>query len=287
MKLYHYTSVPLAEAIMSTALKHGHMNTMRGIVHNVVWLTSDPTSEGHGLLTGDEKNLTLGEIQHMEAVQGGPLRNTFMQKKTAVRLTYVLPADWTYIVQNYVEYCRGNEGGELFAKTTGLSCFVDITNASDKRLKSLMKTVKTKEQTWWISFTPIPSAFVAAIDIKTDKGYVPYSFEPYGRRGLEDVGFFCPPPSALQQLQHLLTGLHPFEQANARVLCADPVHEPTVAIRGGGTERILAIRDGRLVRGADQHLVAIQNWVSVHREALLECWSRAEKSYRAFYPAKD
>jgi hypothetical protein len=286
MKLFHYTAVPLAETILSSSLKHGHMNTPSGLVRDVVWLTSDPSSEGHGLTTGDEKKLTVSQIRHLEKVQGGPLRNHVMQDKTAIRLTYDLPDDWTVIVQNFVEYCRRTEkDGELFAKATGLSCFMNIETTDQKRLKALVKSVKTKEKTWWISFTPIPSKFIVAVDVKTDKGYQPYSFEPHGRLGMAKVGLFAPSEATLATLQPLLPGLHQFETAKARLICTAPEQEPMVVIRGTGAEWIFTIRDARLVRGAELKRDALAAWVQQNRDELLDCWAEAVASYYTFYPA--
>jgi hypothetical protein len=285
MKLFHYTSVPLADTILSSSLKFGHMNLPSGLVRNVVWLTSDPSSEGHGLTTGQEKNLTESQIRHLEKVQGGPLRNHVMQDKTAIRLTYALPDDWTAIVQNFVDYCRVNEqDGELVAKMTGLSCYMDVNAADDKRLKRAFKTMKTKEKTWWISFAPIPSDLIVAVDVKTNKGYQPYAFDPHGRIGMANVGLFAPSEATLATLQPLLPGLHQFEIAKARMICTDPAQEPMVAIRGRGTERIFTIRDTRLVDGSDLKQHELEDWVRQHRDELLGCWQQAVESYHSFHP---
>lgn len=286
MKLFHYTSVPLADTILSSSLKYGHMNTPSGLVRNVVWLTSAPSSEGHGLTTGQEKKLTESQIRYAEKVQGGALRNHVMQDKTAIRLTYVLPDAWTAIVQNFVDYCRMNEkDGQLVAKMTGMSCYMDVEAADDKRLKRAFKTMKTKEKTWWISLTPIPSDLIVAVDVKTDKGYQPYSFDPYGRLGMAKVGLFAPSEATLATLQPILPGLHQFEVTKARMICKDPAQEPMVAIRGHGTERIFTIRDARFIEGSDLKRQELEGWVRQHREELLGCWELAVASYHSFYPA--
>jgi hypothetical protein len=283
-KLFHYTSVALAETILSSPLKHGHMNTPSGLFHDVVWLTSDPSSEGHGLTTGQEK-LTESQIRHLEKVQGGPLRNHVTQDKTAIRLAYALSDDWMAIVQNFVEYCRRNErDGELFAKAMGLSCYTNIQETDKKRLKNLMKSVKTKEKTWWISFVPIPSELIVAVDAKTDAGYVPYTFEQHGRTGMEKVGFFSPSEETLATLQRLLHGKHKFEIAKARVICKDPAHEPVVALRGEAAEWMFTVRDARLVAGPDQKREALATWVLQNCDELLDCWKEAVRSYYTFYP---
>lgn len=286
MRLYHYTSIPLAKCILSDALRYGHMNTLSGIMHNVAWLTTDDSSDGHGLTTGADRPLSEGQVAYLEKVQGAPLRNRLTQDKTKVRLTYELPEDWTYVVQNFVEYCTSTmERGELFAKSTGLSCYIDLGTASDKRVRDAMKKVKTKEKTWWISLTPIPSKFIVSVDIQVGGIFVQFDFEQHARGELEKIGFFSPTSSALESLSTILPKSNQFEVPDARVICTDPEDAGMVAIRGAGSEWLLSIDEPRVLSGPETHRQELAQWTSSNRDQLLMCWKDAVASYRKFYPA--
>lgn len=286
MRLHHYTSIPLAKCILSDALRYGHMNTLSGIMHNVVWLTTDDSSEGHGLTTAADQPLSESQVKYLEKVQGAPLRNRLTQDKTKIRLTYELPEDWTYVVQNFVEYCTSTmERGELFAKSTGLSCYIDLGNASDKRVRDAMKKVKTKEKTWWISLTPIPSKFIVSVDAQVGGKFTPFDFKQHARGELEKIGFFSPTSSALESLSAILPKSNQFEVPDARVICTDPGDAPMVAIRGAGAEWLLTIDETCVVSGPDPYRVELAQWTVGHRDQLHICWRDAVASYRKFYPA--
>ena len=90
MKLFHYTSVALAESILSSSISPGHlMHSDGGMLKSVVWLTAEPRSWGHGLATGDETPSPL-EIAHSERVRGEPLRNNRTADKTCIRIAVEL-----------------------------------------------------------------------------------------------------------------------------------------------------------------------------------------------------
>jgi hypothetical protein len=283
MKLYHYTSVPIAETILSSSLSRGHLRKSDNtIIHDVVWLTSDPSSDGHGLTNGTEK-LTSSNVRHLEEVQGAPLRNKMMHNKTAIRLTYNLPEDWQPIIQNFVEYSKIFED-KYYAKIMGLSCYIDIQKVSDKLLKSMYKNKKTKEKTWWISFIAIPSKFISAVDFKCGDKYIPYNFELHGRTGMAEVGFIIPSADTISTLRPLLPGLNAFENASARIICPTPEHEPIVHIRGQGTDRIFRINDGKFFAGTAATQNELEAWVLQHKDELMTCWHQAVSSYKEFYP---
>jgi hypothetical protein len=287
MLFYHYTSVSLADTILSSGLKHGHMNSLEGLIRDVVWLTTDPSPDGHGLLNGREK-LTASQVAYMQKVQGGPLRNARTTDKTKIRLTVNLPDDELHILQSYVEYCRTREGGEKFAKVMGLSCYFDVGSIEPKRLKALMKSQRTKEKTWWISFAPIPARYIAAVDYRHSDSFRPYSFDQVGRAELEEVGLYAPSSQSLEALQSIVPPSHLFEQTKALVICTAPANNPVVLIRGAGTERFFDINECQRIAGpaaADDEPRIIE-WLRQHRAELLACWERAIDSYYTYYPER-
>ena len=85
MKLYHYTATSMGEAILSSGITDGHlMHSDNSLTHNVVWLTTDPRPDGHGLTLGNEK-LDSSAIAYQERLAGGPIRNTRTLNKTELR----------------------------------------------------------------------------------------------------------------------------------------------------------------------------------------------------------
>ncbi|RMU63976.1 hypothetical protein ALP29_201218 [Pseudomonas syringae pv. avii] len=79
MKLYHYTSVPLAGVIFNTELKGSPYRTQDGrTVGPCVWLTTSPSPLGHGLLTGEK--LTPSNVEYLKRI-GRPPKNLTTHKK--------------------------------------------------------------------------------------------------------------------------------------------------------------------------------------------------------------
>ncbi len=87
MKFYHFTSVSYAETILSMGISRGHVKHGDGSIRNsVVWLTTDPDADGHGLTTGD-KTLTARDMEYLTRVDGVAPKNGIVMNKTRVRLT--------------------------------------------------------------------------------------------------------------------------------------------------------------------------------------------------------
>jgi hypothetical protein len=194
MILYHYTAIPLAESILSAGLSLGHIRRSSGAIErNVVWLTEDPTSSGHGLTNGREI-LTSSNIAYMEKVQGEPIRNTVTYDKTKVRLSFeVEPTDAQ--LQRFVDWAKTTETLK-FAKITGLSAVVNLSKTKEN-LTSLGARLKTKERTWWLYFGSIAPEFIRTVEVATPSGWAAYDFETHGRSAMHDE---LPPKFSLPQV---------------------------------------------------------------------------------------
>lgn len=284
MKLYHYTSAALAEGILSSSLSHGHLKRFNGkIITPVVWLTSDPNSEGHGLLTGDEK-LTKKDVTYMEKVQG-QLKNLTTHNKTQIRITIDIPDD-TPTLQSFLEYCKINEDVK-FAKIMGLSCYLDFTSISDKKLLRAFKTMKTKESTWWLSWVPLSPNLFTAIDFNDAGTFVPYLFETQGREILLDYGLVVVSPNSLQSLAKFEHASHQFGQVKAVVFCDDPNSKPSVEIRRAGRLLKFHINDQSLINGnLTDDIEEIKSWIRINSTELMNCWGVAVEKYFSYYPEK-
>lgn len=284
MRLYHYTSAALVDNILISDLSMGHMNTREGIIRPVVWLTADPKAEGHGLTNGTE-TLTEGNKDHIEKVQGKRPKNRRTSDKMKARLTFDIPENEMCQLQRFTEYCDGILDGKLFAKWTGVSCYIDVATADEKRVMAMMKSQPTKEKTWWISFLPISSRFITAVEFRgTDGAYYPYDFEKLVRPALGELGFFSPSPEASRKLLTIVKPLHPLGYTKALVICAGPDATPRAAIRGGGTDLIYEIETGKRLTDAAAYEPQLSEWIATHRAELMDAWAQAKESYYSYYP---
>lgn len=285
MRLYHYTSLPLIESILLTDLSKGHMNTLEGIISPVVWLTTDSRAEGHGMPDGTE-TLTDSHLDHLEKLQGERPKNRRTHDKMKVRLTVDIPEDEMLQLQRFTDYCERLPNGKWFAKWTGLSCYIDVATADDNAIKKMMRTQATKEKTWWISFMPVSSRFISAIELRgKDRLYHPYDFEKFVRPAMGEQGFFYPSADALRELQAIIRPVHPLGDPKPLVICAGPAATPTVAIRVSGTDFLqYEIESGRSLTDASAYEPNLSAWITRFRTELMEAWKRAEASYFTFYP---
>jgi len=284
MRLYHYTSLPLVEGILLSDLSKGHLNTLRGIISPVVWLTTDPTAEGHGMPNGTE-TLTDSHLDHLEKLQGGRPKNRRTHDKMKVRLTLDIPDSDMPQLQRFTDYCEHEPNGKWLAKWTGLSCYIDVATADDATLKSMMRRQATKEKTWWISFLPISAASISAIELRDKDGtYKPYDFEKFVRPAMGEQGFFYPSPDALRELLMIVKHVHPLGDAKPLIICAGPEATPTVAIRGGGTDLWYEIESGRSLTDTSAYEPQLSVWIARFRTELMTAWDHARESYFTFYP---
>lgn len=284
MKLYHYTSTSLGEAILSDSISQGHLMHSDGTFsQGVVWLTTDPLPYAHGLTLGTEK-MDASQIAHQERLAGAPLRNTRTQNKTELRFTVDLDPDATPWLMSFMEYCSVNES-KTWAKSFGLSCLTNLKTASDKELKRLLRHATTKETTWWLSFRPVSTEKIVAVDFNAGSQFVPYDFELHGRSALRRYGFVFPGEACLQQVADLVPAAHPFERPKAFVFCEDPSKPAKVAIRGGGVVRAFEILGAKpFVGEIDAIGATLQQWVMRHKDELMNCWQEAAELYYEVYP---
>lgn len=282
-RFYHFTSVSLAESILSSAISQGHLALAnRPIRYNVVWLTTDPNPWGHGLTTGTE-HLNENEIAFSEKIQGAPLKNTVTLDKTRIRIALELDPQLDPTLISFNAYCRQNNA-KLEGRVLGLSALGRLDHLSPKAIHKLMRSAPTKEGTWWLKFTPVqPSCFVG-VDVNRDGRYVPYVFEEHGRAEMLGCGFAVPPAYALSELADIIPAAHQFEATKALVLCSSPKDEPIVRIRGGLKDRIFAIESAEPRDSEDEVTPRLQQWVADFRDELKACWEEAVTIYYNYYP---
>lgn len=285
MKFYHFTAVSMAESIISKGLSEGHIKHGDGSIRKpVVWLTTDPQADGHGLLTGQEK-LTASRLAYVTRVEGAAPKNSVVFNKTRIRITVDLPADDSLIMP-FVDYYaqRGEKPDE--AKLMGLSAYVEnpwrLPRATQRHL---MKTTATKESSWWLSFGPISASAITRVEYNGPTGFVDYEFETHGRRPFQDAGFVATCDATLQSLRPLMHCQHPFEIPKAFTFCADPKQAACVIIRGGGRDYVFDLANGAPLYGTSHpNGPALSIWVRQHSSELLDCWAEAVDIYKTYYP---
>ena len=282
MKLFHFTSVSLAEAILSSSISQGHFSHADGtMTRPVVWLTTDPSHQGHGLTTGKEL-ITSGEAKYSERVQGGRLRNTKTLDKTRIRIAVDLDPSTDGSLVSFVDYCGRNET-KFYAKVMGISGLYRLQDLTDKQFLQLKKSSKTKETTWWLRWRPILPETFAAVEYNDGGKFVPYSFEKHGRQAMEDIGFTFVSEPAHNELSEIIPAGNRFELPKALVLCAEADTEPQVAIRGAHRTSIYSIESGHCVQDThDPFSSLLEGWVSRHRDELMECWKLSEEKWVSF-----
>lgn len=284
MKLYHYTAVSMAETILSKGLREGHIKHGDGSMRKQDgWLTTDPHAEGHGLLTGKEQP-TDSQLRYMERVQGALPLNGIMFNKTRIRLTFDVPSDSATLMP-FVEYyaMRGEKPEE--AKLMGLSAYVhNPWQMPAAQRRQLVKTMTTKEQTWWLSFAPVPASAITAVDYNSREGFVPYDFETHGRRPFRDAGLVAPSAATLATLRTLVPTTLPFEVPKAFAFCHNLKHAPAVIVRGGGVDTCFELATGALLFGTTHpNSAALAAWVRGHAAELQSCWEEAIEVYHAYH----
>lgn len=286
MKLYHYTAVTLGETILSSDLSQGHLkHPDNTIQHQVVWLTTDEAPEHHGLLKGNE-TLTPAQIAYQERVQGGPARNLRTLNKTQLRIGVELDPDAEPGLMSFADWCS-RQADPTYAKRIGLSARVDLRRYTEVQRKKMMKTETTKENTWWLSFTPVKPERFVNVDFNDKGTFVPYDFESHGRAALRRDGIAVVPRPLLDELAQLVPSTHRFETTKALMICGEPSMRPMVVVRGGGQMDAYDISNG-------QHVVAspgrapydVQDWLLRHRAELMTCWEQAIELFYEAYPER-
>jgi len=283
MILYHYTSVAMAESILHSGLKPSTLTRSdESIMRGVLWLTTDPTHLGHGLLTGKERP-TESDKRYLKRILGRAMKNEVMADKTAVRIAVELD-DGDPLLHSFVAWSKVNER-PMYAKIMGLSALYEINSLSDAELKRAYKNAPTKEATWWLYFDTVSPMRIVSVAALVDSAFVPYSFESHGRIAFREYGFSVVSQGSLVSLGSLLPSTHEFDIAKAFCICANSSARPTVAVRGGGYQFELDLETTSVLRGDPPvNLEAIIEWVNGCRAELAECWSDAEEIFYSFYP---
>lgn len=161
------------------------------------------------MTTGTENITDIG-MDYREKVEGKKPRNRRTHYKMKVRLTFDIPETEMLQLQPFTEYCDRMPHGKVFAKWTGVSCYIDMETADKKQIKAAMKTLSTKEKTLWISFLPVTANFITAVELRRASGaYHPYDFEKFIRPTMGELGFFFPSQGAMSELQIIVKPLPP------------------------------------------------------------------------------
>lgn len=285
MRFYHYTSASEADGILLSSLCRGHLATpTMEMLKPVVWLTTDPKSEGHGLTNGDL--MSESDARYVERVDGQWPKNLYTTDKTRVRLTYELPSEVCELLIRFTDFCEDYPNGRLFAKSMGISGYVKAEDLDDQEFLQWFKT-ETKESTWWISGKPISTEYVTAVDVKDDIGnFHKYDCEGPIKDALEKQGFMTLTQAATLDIQRVVCAAHPLIFVKPLVFCASPDALPTVIIRGSNHRDMLyEIATGNPLQDASVHDAVVAEWVAKHRTELHTAWERAKESYYFFYPA--
>lgn len=280
MLLNHFTGITLAESIFTSSLNRGHLTRRDGSIEQpVVWLTSDTSWKGHGLLTGEV--VSAKELAHAERVETRKMETAISHDKTLIRITVKIPSSDRRIIP-YVKYCKKCGDGKDFAKHMGLSAVTNLRGFSSAEIDRLIENTKTKEGTWFLCFGEIHPSEFAAVDSRTEQGYVPYDFERHGRTLWEEQGFFCPSGSALAEIEGLYKQRHNFDVLRAFAFCNKPEDKPTVIVRGRGISCMIDIQTCQISFGAPSSGAdTLRTWVRDHQSELKLCWERAKERYFA------
>lgn len=222
---------------------------------------------------------------YLTRVDGAAPKNGIFVNKTRVRITVELSPDDGALMP-FVDYYAGRGEKPDEAKMMGLSCYVkNPWGMPFAKRRQLMRTTATKEETWWLSFAPVSAGEITRVEYATPAGFVDYDFELHGRRVFHDAGFVVPSAATVASLRPLVPCSLPFEIAKAFAFCLDPTHEPSVLIRGGGTDYAFDTVTGAPLFGmCPPNGEALSAWVRQHSTELLDCWAEAVDVYYAYYP---
>lgn len=295
MKLYHYTSVPLAEAIFSTSLRPGEYRTQKGTTFLCVWLTENPTPEGHGLLTGEQ--LTEAQVEGLRD-RGQAVPNNSTHNKTQVRIELDASGLDMFSVDSghrphglirYVEFSEMVGDDARFRKYMGLSCYCDMNTATNEQLSSLLENQPTQEGSWWLYFGEIsPELFSSVSFMQTGGNATPYSFESHGRSAMESYGLHMASESALAELYQVLPRVSRFDTPQALAFCREHSSKPSISFQWNKSlweisldgQYSTTVRVGKL----PENLSLVIDWMSRNDGQLQALWSAAVESYNRFYP---
>ncbi|RYG93474.1 MAG: hypothetical protein EON58_18240 [Alphaproteobacteria bacterium] len=217
IKLFHYTATSMGEAILSSSISRGHLKHADGSIRqDLVWFTTDPEPDRHGLTLGTEK-LSAQAIAWQERLAQAPLRNARTLNKTEMRLTVDFEESNPWLM-SFVEYANRRNEPKQYLRAMGLSCIADETTPR-KEYERLRRTAITKENTWWLYFGAVQAGRISAVDFNVAGRFEAYDFETHGRSAMRRYGFVFPSATALQEVADLIPSIHPLERPKAFVFC--------------------------------------------------------------------
>lgn len=303
MKLYHYTSVPLACGIFSTSLKHGHYSSQHnGVMRPVVWLTSSLNEKEHGLLSG-EKIANERQRQYVAAIQGGVPKNAHTHEKTKIRIEVLaskltkMPlneyrdtnrTDWRGLIdfEKFSKYVLGED--KLYRQSIGLSCHYDLATLPDSDLRKLLTKKLTNLLSWKLHFGDIPPAHFLSVKYKQHNGYVPFDFEAHGRTECANVGIHYLSAEALQEFAKICEPVNQWEIPMIAAICSSLEAKPHLVCRSGSNEWIVHLDGGmttELLAGqVPSDIDRIRQLIASFKDDALLMWDKAVESYKDFYP---
>ncbi|RMV72795.1 MULTISPECIES: hypothetical protein [Pseudomonas syringae group] len=296
MKLYHYTSVPLAEAIFFSSLRIGQYKTEKGMTFQCVWLTENPAPEGHGLLTGEQ--LTTAQVERLRN-RGEAVANNQTHDKTQVRIeldssnlsSFSIDAESRpHGLIRYVELSEMVGDQDLYRKYMGLSCYCDMATVTDEQLVFLMKNQPTQEEGWWLYFGEISSELFSGVSFMQSDIATPYSFESHGRSVVDTYGLHIASEPALTDLHQILPRLGRFDTPKALAFCREHDSKPSINFQWDKSIWDISL-DGQystnLIFGElPENISLVIDWMSSNDGQLQALWLAAVESYNRFYPDK-
>ncbi|PVZ37342.1 hypothetical protein [Pseudomonas sp. CC120222-01a] len=298
MKLYHFTSVSLAKAVLSDSLSQGHLDLHTGqIIKGVVWFTSLPFPKGTGVPT-ESKRISAKQAEKAVRLQG-ELRNDLTSDKSKIRFSvdarslsdFKMVDGRPYGLISFDKWCRLVEAPKHWVKYMGLSAMHDIDGLSDDELRRLLKKKdSSKEHTWYLHFGPVQSSLIEAVDFKLGGNYISYDFERHGLEAMSELGIECVAGVAHTQLLEIVKPGHRQEIVHAGVICTDPLKDRNVCIRGLGNSCVLNIDSKRVVTlhkdDSNYPIKAVESWAEGNVHELIRCWEGAVESFYRFFPEK-
>ena len=284
MNFYHYTSVTLAESILASGLNNGHVWRANGAIESpIVWLTSDQSHEGHGLLTGAEK---YGEKErdYAERVTGIRPKNDFVPDKTRIRIKIRLSSSDRHL-SSYVKYCMNNGDGRYWSKLMGLSAWYNLKEIDPTKLPSLIELTYTKEQSWYLYFGTISPCKIIEIEYRTENGMISYDFDSHGRAQMIFEGQIPLSITATQHLQGFFKPRFGLDRISAIVQYFFHEKTPILLIRGCGIQFLVDIVQKKVFSETVPNNVSdILDWTEIYKEELLQCYDLATERFFFFNP---
>lgn len=265
---------------MNSGISKGHLvRSNNAIIQPIVWLTTDPNPQGHGLPTGQE-NVTDEQLRHHEHVTGKRALTRITVDKTAVRIKVKISSSDKNLI-SFRQFANKNEPRpEIYTKITGLSAILDIQSLSDLELQSALKTAKTNEDTWWLYRGIISPTLFEDVDFRIDENFVKYDFEKYGREHFLDQGMAAVSAASLSDLARLIPATNKFDIPKAFCVCTELGALPSVIIRGNGFDALFSIDEGRVIQCPEnmdpRNLI---QWITAHKDELASCWNQARERF--------